>query len=397
MFDKPDDQAGQPAPLPPDGIARGRIDNLDDGDAFIFHAVPGYLYAFRPAADSPVSPLLRVEDENGMPLVSRLIPLPQWTFTLTSFSSILWSPTQEGTYRLGVADDPDNFYGQPRPIGEYHITVDAVPFPSTPDTSAPLITPGESPVPNPSFANPQWFQFRAVQGALYSFSTSNHLRDHQLIQIISPDGAELADNNHGPFSSFDWLARSSGPFYIHVPSVDDTPYTLIMTRCLNDQPNGPEDVALPAHIHGSIDYNTRFVPSDQDVFRFHAVADRAYVVVDEDDDTSVFLNLLDQDHKPLLDDTDYNWGGATRWVAPYTGDYYLSISGHAFMRYHFTGPYSVFLAEAPPEEQVDEPVILKSGEKITGQMHYRFDSHEFRFKITQRQTYRFSGQLAPGA
>src|SRR5258705_9590610 len=314
---------------------------------------------------------------------------------------MLGSRAAEGIYRLGIWADSDSSW-QDEDLGrirDYQITIDVIPLSVLPDPSSPLITPGTIQDQIASLDSPHWFAFRAIQGADYTLSTSSDQPDDHLIQIIDRDGSVVADNNSGLLHRMDWVSPATGNFFLRIASADNSPYTFQMAEHIDDQPGQPVDVTLPAQITGSIDYDTYIdyatpSPSDQDLFRFHAVAGTTYVLV-RNDDNRPELNILDKDRPILHDQPDFDWGASGRWTAPATGIYYLQVSGRNRARHRYTGPYSLSLIKAPPDEQSEGVFNLESGYTFTGRMSYRDDHYEFLLQVPRRQTYRFTGEMPP--
>jgi hypothetical protein len=130
----------------------------------------------------------------------------------------------------------------------------------------------------------------------------------------------------------------------------------------------------------------RGTASDEDFFRFHAVAGTTYVLVNNDEGWAN-LELLDENFSPVPDALEY-FDVSDRWTAPATGTYYLKVFGAQYRRYGFTGPYSFSLFEAPLEEQSSKPLPMELGSTLTGVFYYPADYRTFTLNIPAGDRYR---------
>jgi hypothetical protein len=143
---------------------------------------------------------------------------------------------------------------------------------------------------------------------------------------------------------------------------------------------------LPAQIRGLIDFNDLNGPADEDLFRFHAVGGKTYVIVNNGNSASV--RFLDEHFVPVPDAPEHLYV-SERWTAPATGTYYLKVYGFQYQHSTVSGPYSFSLFEAPQEEQSQKPLQLEVGGTITGQFYYPDDERMFTIDIPARNRYRF--------
>jgi len=378
-----EDQAVQPAPFPDDGIASGRTDQGDDVNSFTFHAKARYVYSFRFTDDSPVQPYLSIRDEAGKLLDSQTNILCVSDKCRREFPFITWSPAADGTYTLEAWTDP---WFDRVTRGEYKIVMNIIPPAILPDPAAPLIAPGDFSLASSTLATPHLFQFQARKGAAYSFSVGGAAWPASIIQILAGDGSVLADNSSGSGSDVNWSSATDTTVYLRIITQPDIGLSLNMSQIMDDQMGKPVDVTLPATVEGSIDFNMRGGPSDEDFFRFHAVGGRTYVVVNNGGST--FAQILDDKFVPLPDAPDMT-DVSDRWTAPATGTYYLKVYGFQYRSDPVSGPYSFSVFEAPAEEQSQKPQQLELGSTITGQFYYPDDERMFTVEIPARNRYRF--------
>jgi len=227
-----DAQPAQPMPFPDSGIAIGRTDHPGGADAFTFRTKPGYIYSFRFAEDSPVQPYLNIRNQAGKFMVSETNIRCVGDSCSREFPFITWSPPAEGTYTLEIWRDSsfDHLTN-----GEYKIVMDAIPPANLPDPSASMITPGQLTLQSSPVATPKLFQFHALSNAAYSFTPTDPFSPTPIIQVLSADGAVLAENNTPRSLSADWLSTADATVYLRIITDPYSPATVEMSQRIDDQ------------------------------------------------------------------------------------------------------------------------------------------------------------------
>ena len=237
------------------------------------------------------------------------------------------------------------------------------------------------------------FVFGAVEGELYEIEVELGSLSDSILAVCDADGFELAWNDDRPDgglgSRLYWKASFSGDVYVGVSGYGEGSYTLTVAASdivddYSDLIVGAAPLEFGEPVDGVLEYS-----DDVDYFVFGAVegelselevglgslSDSAVAVYGAD---GVWLDYND-------DREDGSLASRLFWRAPFSGDFYVEVSGYG------EGSYSLTVAISDIEDdhgdEVEGATRVSLGEAVEGALDYDGDVDYFAFEAVEGELY----------
>ena len=380
----------------------GTVDDYVDDDYFVFAAQQGQIYEIDVTPDASAGYKVRLE---GLSDADRTM-LAESSTSLGS--RIFWLAPTSGHYYV-VVD------GYSYSAGAYTLTITATGI--TDDhadtaggaTDAAVGVAVEGAVDYPGDGD--YFVFAAQQGQIYEIDvTPGTPADAQATPLDSratlfdADRTALASSDDSPGSRIHWSAPASGGYYVAVRGKGTGSYVLTITGTgltddHADTAGGATDAAVGVAVEGAVDY-----PGDGDYFVFAAQQGQIYeidVTPGTPADAQVTpldsrATLFDADRRTTLASSDDSPGSRFYWPAPFSGDYYVAVTGKG------TGSYTLTITRSEITDIADDHADTADGATtvaiaaaVGGTVVYTGDIDYFVFAARQGQIYEID--VTPGA
>ncbi len=236
------------------------------------------------------------------------------------------------------------------------------------------------------------FVFGAVEDELYEIKVELGSLSDSILAVCDAEGFELAwnDDYQGSLAShLFWRAPHSGDFYVGVAGYSEGSYalTVAVSDIVDDHPDlavGATAVGAGEAAEGVLEY-----PDDVDVFALEAVEGELY-------ELEVELGSL-SDSEVAVTDADGVWLGsnddrgedslASRlvWRAPYSGDFYIQVSGYGQGSYALTVAVSDIVDDHP--DLAVGATAVGAGETVEGVLDYPDDVDVFALEAVEGELY----------
>ena len=294
----------------------GKIEIAGDVDWFSFSATAGTQYRIKATLGTLDAGDLQLFGTNGttqLAASSGVTPLINWTAPANGvyFAQVKGlNPSSVGAYSINLTQVVTDDYGN-----------DAA--------TATLISVPGSPTGQIEIANDvDWFKFAATAGSAYNITAQLGTLPYATLRVIGTDGTSelLSEGGFGP--SVQWIAPSSGTFYLEVGG-QTTTGTYFVSIAVDDYGNTPgtaTPIAVPSTTAGILE-----APEDVDVFSFVAASGTSYrfrTTLNTLDDSTLTLFAPDGTTELAYDDD----GGSgldslIDWTAPTSGTYFVQVAG----------------------------------------------------------------------
>ncbi len=202
----------------------GGIENVDDVDYFVFRAEAGVAYLIDVAPETMSDPTLELFDSNLVSLdysddYDGLAPRIQWIAPRSDSHYVAVGGYDEGTYTLTIALASARNEGDDHADWSGNATVVAV------DALIPGAIEDNSDV--------DFFEFRAEAGVAYQIDVAPETMSDPTLELFDSNLVSLdySDDYDGLAPRIQWIAPSSGTYFVAIEGFDLGSYTLtIATR-----------------------------------------------------------------------------------------------------------------------------------------------------------------------
>ena len=303
---------------------QGAMDYAVDVDFFAFQAQAGVVYQIYVALGTLKESRVRTYDA----LHTASLAYSNIDADVTPVGRFYYTALGSGEHYVAVQ-------GWDGPLGTYTLTVtvsDIVDDHANVSMGATPITVGAEVQGTVDYRNDEdYFAFEAMEGVPYRIGVEPGTVDAYDVWLFgagdghSLDGLSVVKGA----SSFDWVAPSTGEYYIRVDGYGIGTYALRVAAVVDDHADGIDGataIAVGAEVHGAKNYG-----GDVDFFAFEAKEGTVYQI-DAALGTSGRLQLAvyGADGSSLAHRFNYGDTSALRliWEAPSSGEYYVAVEGY---------------------------------------------------------------------
>lgn len=303
---------------------QGAMDYAVDVDFFAFQAQAGVVYQVDVALGTLKESRVRTYDA----LHTAFLAYSNIDSAVRPVTRFYYTASGSGEHYVAVQ-------GWDGPIGTYTLTVtvsDIVDDHANVSMGATPITVGAEVQGTVDYGNDEdYFAFEAMEGVPYRIGVEPGTVDAYDVWLFgagdghSLDGLSVVKGA----SSFDWVAPSTGEYYIRVDGYGIGTYALRVAAVVDDHADGIDGataIAVGTENHGTKDYD-----GDIDFFAFEAKEGTVYQI-DAALGTRDLLRVVvyGADGSSLAHRFNYGDTSALRliWEAPSFGEYYVAVEGY---------------------------------------------------------------------